>query len=197
MSENKFVIIVNNLYDYFFQDRKLTPKTTKPTKDQILVNYDQHGYIKFEMEEPITIILIMNPMLITKTANLPKILNQCRKEDDLISFIPNLKITDSLASKMTKIKKDFPKWSFHLHDVLLIPVLHNPLVAKHEIMNDEQKNTFLSLNYINPPDLPLILTTDPCVIWLGAKEGDIIKVVDNSETAVKSYSYRRVVHARL
>ena len=42
-------------------------------------------------------------------------------------------------------------------------------------------------------DLPQIFEKDPIAIAIGAKEGDIIKIIRESKTTVKSIDYYRYV----
>lgn len=42
-------------------------------------------------------------------------------------------------------------------------------------------------------DLPMILTTDPAIIWCGARENQIVKVTRFSPTTLSAIIYRRVI----
>jgi DNA-directed RNA polymerase subunit H len=44
-----------------------------------------------------------------------------------------------------------------------------------------------------PTELPLIFTTDPAILGLGVKPGDMIKITRTSSTAGESLYYRYVV----
>ena len=72
-------------------------------------------------------------------------------------------------------------------------VLKHKLVTKHIILKDEEKKELLEKLKILPKQLPKILTNDPVVKEIGAKEGDIIKIIRNSPTAGVAIYYRLVV----
>ena len=60
-------------------------------------------------------------------------------------------------------------------------------------MNDEEINELLEKYKTKPSQLPKILATDPVVKLLGAKEGDVLKIIRKSPTAGTSEYYRIVV----
>jgi len=66
-------------------------------------------------------------------------------------------------------------------------------VPEHIIINEEEKKEVLEKFKIKPKNLPKILTTDPVVKALNAKEGDILKIIRKSKTAGTSTYYRVVV----
>ena len=72
-------------------------------------------------------------------------------------------------------------------------VLKHALVPEHTILNNEEKSALLQKLQIQPHQLPKILTTDPVVKAIGAKEGDIMKIIRKSPTAGESIYYRIVV----
>jgi len=67
------------------------------------------------------------------------------------------------------------------------------LVPKHIILNDKEKKELLEELKVKPKQLPKILTKDPVAKAIGAKEGDILKIIRNSPTAGKTTYYRIVV----
>ena len=72
-------------------------------------------------------------------------------------------------------------------------ILKHELVPEHIIINEEEKKEVLEKFKIKPKNLPKILTTDPVVKALNAKEGDILKIIRKSKTAGTSTYYRVVV----
>ena len=68
-------------------------------------------------------------------------------------------------------------------------------VPKHEIMAKEDGLEVLERYHCKATELPLILVTDPAIIMLGVKPGDMIKITRKSATAGESFYYRYVVEA--
>ncbi|MEM4263528.1 MAG: DNA-directed RNA polymerase subunit H [Candidatus Woesearchaeota archaeon] len=72
-------------------------------------------------------------------------------------------------------------------------VTKHMLVPKHSIASDAEKKKIIQRYCLTGQELPRILKTDPAIINLKPKEGDIIKIIRNSPTAGKAIFYRRVV----
>lgn len=86
------------------------------------------------------------------------------------------------------------------YDVELIPpefpsfdIFKHELVPKHEILTPEEKAKVLEQYRVEVYQLPRIRTTDPVVRVIGAKPGDLIKIIRKSPTAGEHISYRYVV----
>jgi len=74
-----------------------------------------------------------------------------------------------------------------------IDIFQSELVPKHEILSPDEKQKLLDKFNISEIQLPKIKVTDPAVVALGAKKGDVIKITRKSPTAGESYYYRLVV----
>jgi DNA-directed RNA polymerase subunit H len=76
-----------------------------------------------------------------------------------------------------------------------IPVLvpDHVYVPKHEIINKKEAYDVLKQFNCKPTELPLIFVTDPAIMGLGVKPGDMIKITRKSATAGQSNYYRYVV----
>lgn len=72
-------------------------------------------------------------------------------------------------------------------------LFRHELVPKHEVLSKEEKEKLLNNLKITPEQLPKILDTDPVVVEIGAKVGDILRITRKSETAGESIYYRLVV----
>ena len=72
-------------------------------------------------------------------------------------------------------------------------VLEHELVPKHEILSEEEKKELLKKYNITEKQLPKILASDPVVKAIGAKPGDVIRIIRNSHVAGRSVYYRIVV----
>lgn len=81
------------------------------------------------------------------------------------------------------IPRIFP--SFNIFDHVLVP--------KHEIVNPDERKKLLQEYRVQPYQLPRIKASDPAAKAIGAKPGDIVRIIRDSPTAGKYVSYRHVV----
>ena len=72
-------------------------------------------------------------------------------------------------------------------------ILDHELVPQHIILSKKEAKEVLEKFNVQPEQLPKILVTDPVVRAIGAKKGDIIKIIRKSKTASKAIAYRLVV----
>lgn len=71
-------------------------------------------------------------------------------------------------------------------------ILKHQLVPEHVILSEEEAKKVLEEMKIHAEQLPRIRTDDPVVKAIGAKEGDILKIIRESPTAGKFVTYRIV-----
>ena len=74
-----------------------------------------------------------------------------------------------------------------------IDVLLHKFVPKHVLLTKEECHNLLEKFRIDINDLPQMFEKDPVAIAIGAKEGDIVKIIRDSNTTVKSVGYYRYV----
>ncbi|MEM3000415.1 MAG: DNA-directed RNA polymerase subunit H [Candidatus Bathyarchaeia archaeon] len=84
---------------------------------------------------------------------------------------------------MELLPKSFPVFDIFEHD----------LVPRHEILSEKEREQLLAQYKIQPYQIPQIKATDPAVKVIGAKPGDILKIIRKSPTAGEYISYRYVV----
>ena len=90
---------------------------------------------------------------------------------------------NSKKKKIELIPRIFP--SFNIFDHEFVP--------KHEVLTTEEKEKLLAEFKVQPYQLTRIKASDPAVTAIGAKSGDIIRVVRKSPTAGRYVAYRYVV----
>ena len=71
-------------------------------------------------------------------------------------------------------------------------VFDHILVPKHILLSDDEKEQVLKELNVRPNQLPLIRVDDAAARSIGAKPGDIIKIIRQSPTAGVSIVYRYV-----
>jgi DNA-directed RNA polymerase subunit H len=67
------------------------------------------------------------------------------------------------------------------------------LVPKHEILTEEEAEVLLKILGVSREQLPKIKADDPIAKEIGAKPGDIVRIIRESPTAGKSIAYRLVI----
>ena len=107
-----------------------------------------------------------------------------------IILVSNKVLTNNIAllAKIYSIKI----FSYR-HANFIIDVTKAPLVHQHILLPKEEIEKELNEIGIDKLQLPLIKMNDPQIIWLGAYEGDIVKIIRISEATGFSVAYRRVV----
>jgi len=74
-----------------------------------------------------------------------------------------------------------------------IDVLLHKFVPQHILLTKEEAQELLNKYKIDVNDLPQMFEKDPVAIAIGAKEGDIVKIVRDSSTTVRTVDYFRYV----
>ena len=100
-----------------------------------------------------------------------------------------------LENILTQLRHDQKK-----HGIELIPrnfpsfnIFEHDFVSKHELLTSEEKQKFLDDRKVESYQLPRINATDPAIIAVGGRPGDIVRVIRKSQTAGKYVTYRYIV----
>ena len=72
-------------------------------------------------------------------------------------------------------------------------IFDHHLVPKHELLSKKEAEELMKEFHIRPYQLPYIRTSDPTAEVLGAKMGDILRIIRKSPTAGEVVVYRYVV----
>jgi len=72
-------------------------------------------------------------------------------------------------------------------------IFEHVIVPKHEILAPKEKEETLAQYRVHPHQLPWIRATDPAVRAIGAKPGDIVRIIRDSPTSGKYVSFRYVI----
>jgi DNA-directed RNA polymerase subunit H len=73
-------------------------------------------------------------------------------------------------------------------------LFNHVLVPNHILLSEEETKEVLKQYKIKPYQLPHVKVSDPAAIAIGAKIGNVIKIVRKSLTAGKAIAYRYVVN---
>lgn len=75
-----------------------------------------------------------------------------------------------------------------------IKIFEHDLVPKHILLSDQEKEEVMKKYGIKKLNqFPKIIKSDPAVVPLKAKVGDIIKIIRKSEKAIETIYYRVVI----
>ena len=74
-----------------------------------------------------------------------------------------------------------------------IDVLLHKFVPQHLLLTKEESQKLLEKFKIEITDLPQMFEKDPVAIAIGAKEGDIVRIIRDSHTTVKNIDYYRYI----
>ena len=74
---------------------------------------------------------------------------------------------------------------------ILVP--NHIYVPKHAIITKKEAEDVLKTYHCKATELPLIFASDPAIVQLGVKPGDMIKITRKSGTSGTSLYYRYVV----
>ncbi|XES78674.1 MAG: DNA-directed RNA polymerase subunit H [Candidatus Bathyarchaeia archaeon] len=72
-------------------------------------------------------------------------------------------------------------------------IFEHALVPRHEILPKKERERLLEHLKVKPYQMPQITSTDPAVKAIGAKPGDVLKIIRKSSTAGEHIAYRYVV----
>ncbi len=74
-----------------------------------------------------------------------------------------------------------------------IRIMDHELVPKHEVVPKEEAIKILKELGVTPQQLPLLRASDPVAREIGAKPGDVVRIIRKSPTAGKIVIYRFVI----
>jgi len=82
-------------------------------------------------------------------------------------------------------------------DKYVFDILEHELVPKHKILTKEETDELLKKYSIKLVDLPRIFSDDPVIGMIGARYGDVVKIIRKSRTTVEiSETFRFVIKAK-
>lgn len=103
-------------------------------------------------------------------------------------MITNGRYTHAVKQSAKKKKIELLPKTFPAFDIF-----EHKLVPRHEILTEEERQQVLAQYKVQPYQLPQIKASDPAVKAIGAKPGDMLKIIRKSPTAGEHIAYRYVV----
>ena len=174
-------------------DEKKTLMLIKLRKYKLIDREEKKGIISFLIEIPkehkkvlIWCITTGGTVGVRYIDQLDKAIKEVEAEEGVIvtsgKYTPAAKVK-SVDKNIELIPKTFPSFNIFTHK----------LVPKHEILTSKEKDEVLAKYKVQPYQLPWIKKSDPAAIAIGAKPGNVLKIIRDSPTAGKYISYRYVV----
>ncbi len=203
MKRHPHVVVYENIYEMFhYRGIKDAPakKDSKSFNEEFLTTGFKSIKAKNKRNEYVLFIITQeNSGYETKSADAMALINkQIRATGAEISeliFITSKPIGSHLAKTFAKFEVENPQIHLELHSYEMFISVKPKHVSydEHIIMKPEEVQELLNFMNINIGANPRIFTTDPAVVWIGGREGDMIKIRRRSETAGQAYYYRLVV----
>jgi len=177
-------------------------ETVEERKAEVLIKLRKYKLIKKEKHEDALVYIIEIPEEKEK-AIVWCILNQPTvgiaamnalykfmkdKEIDRAIVVTEGRYTHAVKQGAKKKNVELLLKSFPVFDIF-----EHALVPMHEILGEKEKEQILAQYKVQPYQMPQIKSTDPAVKAIGAKPGDILKIIRKSSTAGKHVAYRYVV----
>ena len=118
------------------------------------------------------------------------LLYKVMKEKDLerAIVITEGRYTHAVKQGAQKRKVELLLKSFPVFDIF-----EHALVPMHEILSEKERTQLLTQYKVQPYQIPQVKSTDPAVKAIGAKPGDILRIIRKSSTAGEHIAYRYVV----
>jgi DNA-directed RNA polymerase subunit H (RpoH/RPB5) len=110
------------------------------------------------------------------------------KEIERAIVITEGRYTHAVKQGAKKRKVELLLKSFPVFDIF-----EHALVPRHEILTTEEREALLAKYKVKPYQMPQITSTDPAVKAIGAKPGDVLRIIRKSSTAGEHIAYRYVV----
>jgi DNA-directed RNA polymerase subunit H (RpoH/RPB5) len=110
------------------------------------------------------------------------------KELDRAIVITEGRYTHAVKQGAKKKKVELLLKSFPVFDIF-----EHALVPMHEILTPKERQELLDKYKVKPYQMPQVTSTDPAVKAIGAKPGDVLRVIRKSSTAGEHIAYRYVV----
>lgn len=142
-----------------------------------------------------TIILYPNTDFDSKRSEFKKILNLVTYPKSDVFIISSSKIGTHMQKFINKLNEVQEEQKIYSYEYPLFKTIvpEYSLAPKYKILSKDEIKKQLESVYINIQSLPKILDTDPQMIWIGAKEGQVVQYEYLSEVTIYNIGYAIVI----
>jgi len=177
-------------------------ESVEERKVKVLLKLRKYKLIKKEKDKEVTTYIVETPkekkklliwcipeektVGITYLNRITKAMKEAKIERGIL--ITSGRYTHSVKQSAKKKKIELLPKTFPVFDIF-----EHDLVPKHEILKEKERKKLLEQFKVQPYQLPQIKASDPAVKVIGAKPGDILRIIRKSPTAGEHIAYRYVV----
>lgn len=143
-----------------------------------------------------TILIAPGSKYSLKSMDFKKLLKGLPKDDHLeVMFVSENEFSTHLHNQVAEFKKANPAALIetYTYEMFIVEKPKHINVPLHEIASDSEIDKFCADYFCQRENLPKIVTSEPQVVWLGARPGMVIKIHRVSETAGMAVIYRYVI----
>lgn len=177
--------------------------------DLILNLIKNHGHIRIDARRLVprgnrsivSMLILLNDEGKDKIANIQKMIDSINKENEVLDELIIIADESNFLKKNFKeILLPYKKKEVH-NDHTGISAIYNAYptiyfrfnlpksssVNHHSIMTKEEIKKELESEYINISQLPTIFEYDPNIVWIGARHGDVVKIMRLYGSSISVY----------
>lgn len=190
----------------FMQSRGVKTDHKPTSNDEFIKHITHYEYVKItgtrsdkHGTRPFILFLIApDSKYATNTPAFKKLLNTISTSElnskAEIVFISEKPLTNFIITFIRGERHQYPGLYIEHYDykICIIVIPKHIMVPKHTILSDDKVKEFCDEFHTIPSRLPKILVTDPPIVWLGARPGDVIRIDRDSEITGSAIGYRVV-----
>lgn len=181
---DRFIKIYGNLIAF---SKGLGKNPDVLSKEQLLLKYNDYksGYVDMKSEGLIIILVTGN----LSTPELTMKLAWLKAEKAQIVLVGE----ESRNAKLIMLAKECNDMKLLTYDNFEINPLTHEMACPHVILSSEECDNLVELSRLSLPMLPLIMHTDPQIIWRNGKRGQVVKITCPTLYAGELIEYRLIV----
>lgn len=182
------------------------PVEPELSNKEITQQLSQREYIIMSASRPPTdmrgaatfAVVLMAPesKLVRAAATLKKLLRDAMKLKKADAPLEILLITSDpmqerlIGQEETKEKNPGVTIENYVYMIFLVDITAHESSPEHQLVSDDEVNTFCKRYYVQRGDLSKIPSSDPQAVWLGLRPGMVVKIIRPSESAGYAPTYR-------
>lgn len=190
------IVVINTIINDFFKYRGVK-YSGKLTDDEIITQMEDKGYVKL-ISDKIVVVVAEKDHKCSKEKqefiSMMKFVRELPTEVNELIIVLDKDIIESkknITSEIIVLQQTYPK--LHIVSCPYIRFTFNILahkdVGEYNILNSEEIAELIKIKHLNLSDIKVILESDPPILWIGARKGDIVSCKDKSLTVKKKIEY--------